>query len=186
MTDLSRRQILVGAAAVAAASAIPATVAPAIEAAAPAEIIPAWAVGTPGEFNWQHIVARTAEEAERIFRAEWIGDNCEDEEDGPCGECDACCLDVEATRVKSWDGLGTTTSADWLRADMGSCCTRCGSESHKDAGAQIVGEDAICEDCLTLADWGIIDPKHAAELRAEDEERSRRHVGGAVRQGERS
>lgn len=164
MKDISRREVLLGAIAVTAAAALPTIPAPA--AMAP-EALPAWAVGTPGEFNFQHIVAKTAEEAEKIFRAEWCDDSCEGEEDAPCGACDACCLEVNATRVEIWDGKKDTTSGDWLEAGMGTYCARCSYECFADNGAKPVNGEAVCEECMTLADWDIIDPEHAAELRAE-------------------
>jgi hypothetical protein len=163
MTQLSRRELLIGAAAMAAVANIPTLP----DVAAPTEIIPAWAVGTPGEFNWQHIVARTAEEAERIFRAEWCDDSCEGEEEAPCGECDACTLDIDATRVKAWDGKTDIFSADWLDAGLGTYCSRCSYECFADNGAKNVNGEAVCEECMKLADWDIVDPEYAAELRDE-------------------
>ncbi|WLA80375.1 twin-arginine translocation signal domain-containing protein [Bradyrhizobium elkanii] len=166
MADLSRRDLLVGAAAVAAAVNIPAIVPAPIAAA---EVIPAWAVGTPGEFNWQHVVARTADEAKRIFRAEWVTDSCEGEEDSPCEECEFCTLDVDVQRVHVWDGKRDVVGADWLDAGLGTYCGRCSYECFADNGAKNVNGEAVCEECMKLADWDIVDPEYAAELRAEQE-----------------
>ena len=166
---ISRRDVLIGAAAVAATANIPSI---SIAATSPAEaILPAWAVGTPGEFNWQHIVARTAEEAERRYRAEWCDDSCEGEEDAPCGECDTCCLELDATRVPAWDGKKDTTNADWLDVGMGTYCARCNYECFADSGAKNVNGEAVCEDCMRLADWDVVDPEYAAELRGASAER---------------
>lgn len=162
--SISRRELLVGAAALAAATNIPAM--PAMTATAPAEVLPAWVVGTPGEFNWQHIVARTASEAERIFRAEWTDDSCEGEEDAPCGECDFCTLDVESERKPMWDGKSDVTPGDWLRSGTGHICSRCSYETFPEEGGHGVGDEAVCSECMTLADWDIVDPEHADELRA--------------------
>lgn len=164
MKDISRREVLLGTAAVVAAAAIPS--AP-ITITAPVEVIPAWAVGTPGEFNWQHIVAKTADEAKRIFLSEWTDDSCEGEEGAPCGECETCTLDVEAERKPMWDGLKDTSPGDWLRADMGTYCSRCSYETFPHENGYAVGSEAVCEECMTLADWDIVNPDHAAELRAE-------------------
>lgn len=164
MPDISRREVLLGTAAAVAATALPTM--PAIAAPSP-EILPAWVVGTPGEFNWQHIVARTAEEAERIFRAEWCDDSCEGEEDAPCGECDFCTLDVDHERKPMWDGKSDVTPGDWLRSGTGHICSRCSYETFPQEGGHGVGDEAVCADCMTLADWDVVDPEHAAEIRTE-------------------
>lgn len=164
MTDISRREVLIGVAAAAIAASAPSSI-PAILPAPAAEVIPAWAVGTPGEFNWQHVIARTAEQAESIFRAEWCSDSCEGEHDSPCGECGWCTLEVVAERKPIWDGKAETSSGDWLLADMGAICSRCGYETFAEEGGHAVGGEAVCSECMTLTDWDIVDPEHAAELR---------------------
>ena len=165
MKTLNRREILIGAGAVAAAARLPAVA----EAATPAEVIPAWAVGTPGEFNWQHVIARTAEEAKSIFRAEWCVDSCEGEIDHSCGDCDGCAESIwdelVAERKSIWDGINDPTPADWLRAGYGTNCSRCGYETHPEEDGRPVGDEAVCEQCMTLEDWEIVDPERAAELR---------------------
>lgn len=169
MGALNRREILVGAAAVAAVTAIPVQAA---AATAPvAEILPAWAVGSEGEFNWQHIVARTEREAQRIFVCDNGYDDFEEEcahdshEDG-CDCCDVLAA-FDAQRIPRWDGLSRTTNADWLRANMGSLCSRCGYETFREEGGHPVGDEAVCSDCMTLADWDVVDPQRAAEIRAD-------------------
>lgn len=165
MTQLSRRELLVGAAAVAAAASIPAL--PGI--ASPVEVMPSWAVGTPGEFDWQRIVARTYEEAIHDFVCEEVGgDGCEEGGKDDC-ECEWCFTigGLEAERVPVWDGKDRLVSADWLHAGMGVYCSRCGEETFRHEGGKPVGDDAICSECMTLADWDIVDPEHAAELREE-------------------
>jgi hypothetical protein len=154
---MNRREVLLGAAALAAAAQLP-------TAAVAKQPLPAWAVGTPGEFNWQRIIAKTAEEAEGIFRNE----NCEFEceEDAPCGECDGCTMEVIAERKPVWDGIVNPTPADWLRAGSGTFCSRCSYETFPEENGHPVVDEAVCEDCMTLADWDIVDPARAAELRA--------------------
>lgn len=139
---LSRRAFLIGTSALVVAPALPAiSAAPAVTATARA-ITPMWAVGTPGEFDWQAIRASTPEKAFKI----WVEDHAWDAED----EVE---FDPEyVTRVQAWDELKTVRPADWLDADMGHCCTRCGYETHRDSGARAVGEEVVCEDCFTFAD----------------------------------
>lgn len=139
--------------------------------AAPAELIPAWVVGTPGEFDWQHIIAKTEDQARRFFAAEVIGGDPACEEGGlPDCECDFCekLGQVEAERKPMWDGkpYNSITPGDWLRSGTGHICSRCSYETFREEGGHGVGNEAVCEECMTLADWEIVDPEHAAELRA--------------------
>jgi hypothetical protein len=166
MTVSRREALLLGASAVAMA-ALPVTRVAPSAVAAPTAPMPAWAVGTPGEFNFQHIIARTAVEAERIFRSEYCTDSCEGEEECPCGDCDFCCLEVVADRVVVWDGKEYVGSADWFEAGMGTHCARCGYETFPDTGYIVTG-DVVCEDCMRLPDWDIVDPQRAADMREED------------------
>ena len=166
MTELSRRDLLIGAAAVAAVANIPTL--PAM--AASAEVIPAWVVGTPGEFDWQHIIARTEEEARRFFAAEVVGGETACEEGGAddC-DCEFCQSfnGVEAERKPMWDGKSYDgiTPGDWLRSGTGHICSRCSYETFREEGGHGVGNEAVCEECMTLADWDIVDPGRAAEIR---------------------
>lgn len=68
--------------------------------------------------------------------------------------------------MPAWDSKQCVTNGDWIRAGMGTHCTRCGYETTQDGGYAI-GDDAICEDCMTLADWDIVDPEWAAEFRGD-------------------
>ncbi len=168
MTQISRRDVLLGATAMAAVANIPAL--PAV--AAPAEVLPAWVVGTPGEWDYQHIIARTETEARRFFAAEWCGaDDCEDGNENPECECEFCkkFFAVEADRKRKWDGKSydEITPGDWLRSGTGHVCSRCSYETFPEEGGRGVGNEAVCSECMTLTDWDIVDPEHAAELRAE-------------------
>lgn len=168
----SRRDVFKLAAGAIAAAATPAPLAIAAEAAAtmaPAATRLAWAVGTPGEFDWQHITAGTEDEAIRRYACETVGgDGCEDGGEDDC-ECEWCLVigSVEAQRQPAWDQKSETTNADWLRVGMGSFCSRCGYETISEEGGHAVGDEAVCADCMTLADWDIVDPERAAELRTE-------------------
>lgn len=161
--ELSRRSVLLGSAAFVAAASLPAIV-PIVEASTPAEVIPAWVVGSEGEFDWQHIVAKTQREALRIFAADNSG-NYEEEcthEDYHEG-CD-CCEAIgsyEAQRVTKWDGLAYTTPGDWLRANLGHICSRCSYETCRENDGHAIGQEAVCSDCMTLADWDIVDPEQS-------------------------
>lgn len=174
--NLTRREILKRAGAVAAVTALPSVV-PVISAAPSAPPMLAWVVGTPGEFNWQFVRAPSEHEA----KLEWLSeDSCEmvcEEVDSADLEklpedcdCEFCSRyhDIGADRTPTFDGHPTLSPADWLNAGIGHLCCRCGYETCRDGGGRAVGNDAVCEDCLTLADWDIIDPERAAEKRAED------------------
>jgi len=171
MGAISRRQLLTTVAATAAVAALPLISAVAdAPLAAPAEVIPSWVVGSSGEFNWRHIVARTQREALRFFAedlGDYDGEECghEDYQEG-CECCEAvCCYEVD--RVPRFDGKATITAADWLRANLGHICSRCSYETFREEGGHPVGDEAVCSDCMTLADWDVVDPERAAELRAE-------------------
>jgi hypothetical protein len=164
MGELSRRELLIGAVAVAAVANIPALQA----LAAPAEALPAWVVGTPGEFDWQHVTGRTAEDAIRNFVCEQVGgDGCEEGGEPDC-DCEWCYTigGLEAERKPMWDGKRDVTPGDWLRSGTGHVCSRCGYETFREEGGHGVGDEAVCAECMELADWDIVDPEHAAELRA--------------------
>jgi len=155
---LSRRAFLFSASATALAAAMPASLSVAAPVAAGVDLstkpdLLAFAVGTPGEFDWQAIHARTAEDA---FR-EWAFSRWGDDEDAPE-------FDPEfVMRVEKWDTLESIRPADWLAVDLGHCCERCGYETHHDAGARIVAGEVVCEECLTLADRVAIDPDDVVE-----------------------
>lgn len=174
---ISRRSLLLGTSAVAVAAALPAVQAAPAVAKVAKPPMPTWIVGTPGE--WDHEVIRAAtREAALLLRC----DECEfadepDEEEGlggPNCECEFCIArhGYEATRVPSMDGkpVEQIGSGDWLDAKFCANCERCSYETDFDCGGHNVGGKAVCEDCMTLADWDIVDPERAAELRAEQED----------------
>jgi hypothetical protein len=173
---LSRRALLLGTSAVAVAAVLP--VAPVVQAVAKpvAPPLPTWIVGTPGEGDHYVIRALTYEDAVR-FRCEpcWYADDPDPEEGvgGPDCECCDCTSNrgYEATRVQAWDGRrkDSITGGDWVEAGFQADCSRCGYEATRDDNGRSIGGEAVCGDCMTLADWDIVDPEYAAELRAEQE-----------------
>ena len=150
---VSRRQLMAGAASAALAARIP-IVADAQPIAIATERM--WAVGTPGGMDWEAIRAFTAQDAKAFWLEEngfeCVGDEMEH-------------FDLAVDRVKAWDDLGEDVKpADWIRAGYGHICSRCGYESFPQDGAQVVNDKVVCEDCITIEDWRIIDPGRAAEL----------------------
>lgn len=163
---LNRRELLSLTAASVAAAALPTL--PSV-ASTPAPVnLKAWAVGTPGEFDWQHIIAETEDQARRYFAAEVCGGDsfCEEGGADDC-ECEFCISygSSEAERKPMWDGMESPKAGDWLRAGLGTMCSRCSYETFPHDGGNAIGDEAVCEECMTLADWNIVDPEHAAELR---------------------
>jgi hypothetical protein len=164
---LNRREILIGTIAVAATANLP----PVVVAGKPAEVLPAWVVGSNGEFDWQHIIARTEWEAKRFFAQDCGDYEDECDHDGHHEGCDCCdsIASYEAERKPMWDGTpyDKITPGDWMRSGTGHVCSRCSYETFPEEGGYGVGNEAVCSECMTLADWDIIDPEHAAELRAD-------------------
>ena len=164
---IHRRELLVGTAALAVSASIPTL--PSL--AAPTKIIPAWVVGSEGESNWQHIIAKTEREALRFFAQE-CGDYEEEcAHDSRQDGCD-CCEAIDsymAERKPMWDGrpYDSITPGDWLRSGTGHICSRCSYETFPEEGGRGVGDEAVCEECMTLADWDAVDPERAAEIRAD-------------------
>ena len=155
---LTRRHALALAAGALAAPALPEAVA--LPSQAP--LWPAWTVGTPGEFNWRAIFAPNAERAIAIW-AEAESIDVEDIEG----------MDIEAREEPGLEpdteGEHEMSLQDARKLGWGHICDRCSTE----AGVwewNVVTDEAVCDDCMTLADWEITDPEHAAELRAEQEE----------------
>lgn len=176
---ISRRALLLGTSAVAVAATLPAVpVAPAVAKVAK-PVLPTWIVGTPGEWDGEVIRAATREAAVllRCDECEFDGDadaNPADGEGGPECECETCYAGrgYEATRVAEWDGrpMESIGGGDWLDVGCEAICDRCSYETSEDAGGRNISGKAICEDCMTLADWDIVDPERAAELRAEQQD----------------
>lgn len=162
--SITRRNFLRLGAAAAATAALPA---PTI--AAPAEVLVdlakgpdllAFIVGTPGEFDWHVVFARTAQEA----YAQRFGDieGASDEggsDDAPPVEFDEECV----SRVPRWDHRDpqTITNVDWVKAGFGTYCSRCGDEQLE---SHIIGDEVVCEYCMRDVDWIVaLDREEAIE-----------------------
>lgn len=161
------RRFLLAAAAATSASAVAAKLAPmtAIPTvpAPPAPKAVAWVVGTPGEYDWETIRAATREEAIRgwLDSTDWEPE-CEIEcppgadpetwepellRECVCGNCPV--PDLEAKRVPSFDDIRRPTPGDWIRAGIGHTCSRCHEETGPDTGATDIGDECVCDDCMT-------------------------------------
>ncbi|MER9710204.1 hypothetical protein NKJ13_08035 [Mesorhizobium sp. M0174] len=160
MAGVSRRTVLVGAVAAAAAAMLPtvgAEEAPrfiGIDLGAQPDVL-GFAVGTPGEYDWISVTAKSAEEA----WAQWC-----DHQGYGLAEERVFCADY-VTRVPQWDGKDPDSirPADWLKANLGHCCERCGYETHPESGARIIAGDVVCEECMTFADRLVDDPDDAVD-----------------------
>lgn len=168
MNKISRREIMVMSAAAAMSAAIPPAIA-AVVPAAPSLDLKAWAVGScDGEWDREHIVAKTRAEARHLWAGSWSAGKCNCKDD-PGVTCDYCCaIDrAEVLRKPQWDGKEKLTRGDWIRGGMGTYCSRCANETYGEEGGAAIGDEAVCEDCMTLADWDIADPSKADEIREE-------------------
>lgn len=126
---------------------------------------PAWIVGTDGDWNWSVIRMPTESEAIAFWKEDHFGFVCDCPENEP-DTCDGCNCGHEAERMPKWDDIDVRAGdATWFKAGMGANCSRCWEESFYDNGDHAVGNIVVCQGCMTLADWEIIDPEYAAELR---------------------
>lgn len=139
---LSRRAFLIGTSALVVAPALPAISLSAPVVTGARAVAPMWAVGTPGEFDWQAVRAATPEKAFKIWMREQDWDADDEMEFDP----------AFVTRVERWDELKKVNPADWIEAGMGHCCERCSCETHREHGARVVAGEVVCEDCFTFAD----------------------------------
>ena len=167
--SVSRRTFLAGVAGAVVAPFVPAVPAEAtapmidIEAVA-APLQKMWAVGTPGEYDWQGIAADTMEEAFKFYREEHGFDE-EDEDVAPYGDLSEC-----VQRVPLWDGKSPRelTGEDWFKASFGYLCSECSYEASPETGARAIEGQVYCEDCLTLRLKIIDDPDDVVDTLAND------------------
>lgn len=102
-----------------------------------------WAAGTPGDYNWQALVADSAEEA----FSRWCVEHGYDRGRVPVLTSD------HVMRVPAWDGIAVSDlkPADWIEAGLGHFCQRCDCETSHDCGGVVNGE-VVCHDCMTYVD----------------------------------
>ena len=125
-----------------------------------APVMKSFAVGTDGEWDWQHIVAESSEVARRFFAYE-NGEECE------CGKYfdDGCTCEasmVSSERIAAWDGIEDKrlTRADWVQAGFGANCNRCDWETDS-SDIHLIGErrEIVCNDCLDADERKLIFPE---------------------------
>lgn len=166
------------AAAAAAALGLPAAAAPAIGVDGGAtDDLSSFAVGTPGEWDWRVIRARTEDDALLRWIEEYSGETkCSGDANDPdfepdyC-ECEFCRLTraIEAERHPEWDGKPVETGdATWFMSGLGANCSRCSYETFLEEDGRVVDEKVVCHDCMTIADWEKVDPERARDMRDED------------------
>lgn len=158
---LSRRAFLGSVSAVAIAPVLPkaiATATAAAEAARPATTM--WVGGHNGEFDWQPINAETRLDAVRELIASWEG-----VPEGEVTEDDLAKYDLCLERAESMDGFNVDEikGYQWISAGLGCSCDRCGAECYAPDGARAIECEAVCPDCLTLADKLSDDPRDAED-----------------------
>ena len=157
---ISRRTFLAGTSAVAVAPLLPAH--PVAEAAPVVVKLPRttiWVGGHLGEFDWQPFHAATKKDALRqIMRHHGYGDDDDIEaalslpDDELAKNLSACELHFE--RAEKMDGLepDEIKAHHWIRSGLGACCNRCSYECSAEDGARAIGDECVCQDCLTIAD----------------------------------
>lgn len=166
--SVTRRELITGIG----ATALVVTATPAAMAEAASSVIvkplPAWQVGTPGEMDWRVIFAEDEKTALREWFAEEYGDYPGNVCDGPCSldDCECFSPSAEAKRQPKFDNLLNAEPDDIekFRAGWTVHCDRCDYEAMREDGSHVVGNQVICENCLTLDDYKICDPEYAAEL----------------------
>lgn len=179
----TRRDFLASIGATAVASAVPSavhaatTAAVAIPTILPAPPMLAWAFDIKHGDYRDTCIAATAQEAHAEMINQWfdsdLADNCPRRVYGNTDECtseDCNCQDCGMDEVKREPLLdtaaarGAITIADYHCAGWGYVCDRCGGEPGGGDWEPVDGLP-VCDDCITIEEWGAINPEYAAELR---------------------
>lgn len=148
---LSRRAFLLGSAtAVISPSILPAVAEPVplwgpeTLNAAPKLVKSSYVVGTPGEFDWIHIRASSAEKAWEI----WCGENDMIEVDDDTGEENIPAMSPDCViSVPDWNGRNKISNADWLSINFGTTCEKCGTEVTGHHDSEIDNNVVFCCEC---------------------------------------
>lgn len=156
---LSRRAFLTSTAALAIVPALPAALsaAPAVAVAKPATTV--WVGGHYGEFDWHPFHGESKRDVIRQL-LHYHGHGNDEEIEATMTmtdeELDAelKAMDMDVSRAPVMDGMepDEIKAHHWIRAGMGAHCSRCDYECDAESGARAVGEEAVCEECLTLED----------------------------------
>jgi hypothetical protein len=179
MSEVTRRHALQLGAAALTSAIVPAA---AIATTPTPTLLPAWFVGTAGEWDWEFVRGATEEDAILNYLAEQgLGIVCEAVEEGepaPPDDCDCefCMVKgrVDAERKPRLDNVRRPTKAQMFENGLGQHCDRCDYEAYPSESGYVVGAEVVCSDCMMIADWEVVDPERAAELRAEKETRQTR------------
>lgn len=157
---IGRRTFLVGTSAVAIAPLLPA-----LPVADPANLVAElpkttiWVGGHYGEYDWHPFHGESKRDVIRqLFN--YHGHGNDDEIDATMTmtdeELDAelKAMEMDVARAEVMDGLQVEEIKPhhWIRAGLGCLCSRCDCECCADNGARAIGVEAVCEECLTLAD----------------------------------
>lgn len=188
---LTRRDVLAGSAAVAASAtmpSLPATSAP----VAPVLPDVGWLVGQEDRMNWQRIYAPTKDDAIREWATMTHGGECceecgknfitgerpgdadksdlEIEVDDNCDDCTGNPLRVDRVKqIDPYEGKPVPDKVKWRLGWWIPDCSRCDWTADDDCGGEasdygwLMGDDFVCEDCVTLADFEKHHPKEYAE-----------------------
>ncbi len=173
----TRRDFLTSAGAVALAStlpSVPVTVVPAA-VAPPSTPMLAWSFDIKHGDYRDTVIAATKEEAHAKMIAEHfddLADNCPRLTLGNHDECtceDCGCTENGMSSVEREPRLdkaaarGQITMDDYRSAGWGMVCDRCGGEPHG-GDWEVVDSVAVCNDCMTIDEWRVVNPEYAAEL----------------------
>ena len=190
---LTRRDMLSGSAAAVATVSLPNVAFAAVDAAAPsAPPDVGWLVGQEDRMNWQRIYAPTREDAIREWATMHHGGECCEEcgrsfvtgekqddagkddldlaVDDNCDDCTGYPLRVDRVKqIDPYKGKDVPDKVKWRLGWWIPDCSRCDWTADGDCGGEasdygnLVGDDFVCEDCMTLADWQIADPRYYEE-----------------------
>lgn len=178
----TRRDFLAGASAVAAASVLPLPMSATVVAPSAAPVAPpmlAWAFDiSHGDYR-STVIAPTKAEAHAAMINEYfecdLDERCprrvHDSED-ECTMEDCGCTDSGMSSVEREPSLdaaaarGSIEIDDYHRAGWGYVCDRCGGEP-VGGDWEVVDGVPVCNDCMTLDEWRVVNPKYAAEMEEE-------------------
>lgn len=164
-TNINRRHFLLGASAAALTAAAPL---PALGsqpvigidlAGGPSATTVAFAAGPAESFGWRPYFATSLEDAYRQYLESYEPKEVADRLIAEMLAETGLAYDEECVqRCEAWDGrdLSDIKGADWIAAGLGCTCMRCSEETYPECGANIVGEEVVCDECMTLRDYVVV------------------------------